>query len=183
VTYQIAMVTADWQAAVDEILAAGADEPDPHYGLRYPLAVAVWLARLGVHGDAALDNADSARRLAVAAGCVACGRDTDVAIAEVYARFDRLSDAREALARWDAVGRPSWLESEWQRRRAGVLMDMAETSGALDVAGLESAMTRLRDDAEAEGFAFNALWTELDMGRLLANTTGLRGGGGVPTRR
>ena len=168
VTYQIAMVTADWQAAVDGILAAGADEPDPHYGLRYPLAVAVWLARLGVHGDAALDNADSARRLAVAAGCVACGRDTDVAIAEVYARFDRLSDARDALARWDAVGRPSWLESEWQRRRAGVLMDMAETSGALDVAGLESAMTRLRDDAEAEGFAFNALWTELDMGRLLA---------------
>jgi len=47
-------------------------------------------------------------------------------------------------------------------------MDMAETSSALDVAGLESAMTRLRDDAEAEGFAFNALWTELDMGRLLA---------------
>ena len=55
----------------------GAEEPDPHYRLRYHLAAAVWLARLGVRGDEALDHADTARRLAAAAGCVACARDTD----------------------------------------------------------------------------------------------------------
>ena len=170
VTYQLAMFTSDWQAAADAILAAGAEEPDPHYGLRYPLAVAVWLARLGIRGDDATENADAARRLAVAAGCVACGRDTDVAIAEVYARFDRLADARGALARWDAVGRPSWLESEWERRRAGILVETAARSSDAnaDVGDLEAALTQVRDDAEADGFDLNALWTELDIGRLLA---------------
>ena len=170
VTYQLAMLTSDWRAAADAILAAGAEEPDPHYGLRYPLAVAVWLARLGIDADDAITHADTARRLAVAAGCVACGRDTDVAIAEVYARFDRIADARAAIARWDAVGRPSWLESEWQRRRAGILVDAATAVVPnADEGGLEAELTRLRDDAEAEGFALNALWTELDMGRLLTS--------------
>jgi DNA-binding CsgD family transcriptional regulator len=168
ITYQLAMLTSDWRSAADAILAAGAEEPDPHYGLRYPLAVAVWLARLGIDGDDAITHADTARRLAATAGCVACRRDTDVAIAEVYARFDRIADAKGALARWDAVGRPSWLESEWQRRRAGVLVDTAGASVAGDPERLESALTQLRDDADAEGFALNALWTELDMGRLLA---------------
>ena len=168
VTYQLAMVTSDWQGAADAILDAGADEPDPHYGLRYPLAVAVWLARLGIRGDEAIEHADAAGRLAAAAGCVACGRDTDVAIAEVYARFDRLDEARAALERWDAVGRPSWLECEWQRRRAGLMVDTAAGSSHGDAGTLESALTKVRDDAEAEGFALNALWTELDIGRLLA---------------
>jgi DNA-binding CsgD family transcriptional regulator len=93
-----------------------------------------------------------------------------VAIAEVYARFDRLADARGALARWDAVGRPSWLESEWERRRAGILVETAARSSDTnaDVGDLEAALTQVRDDAEADGFALNALWTELDIGRLLA---------------
>jgi DNA-binding CsgD family transcriptional regulator len=164
VTFQLTMITSDWQPGLDALLAAGAEEADPHYRLRYPLAAAVWLARLGIRGDEALDHAATARALAVSAGCVACGRDTDVAIAEVYARFDRLDDARDALARWDAVGRRSWVESEWQRRRAGILLDAA--GGMAD--GLEAALIRLRDDADSEGFGLNALWTELDMGRLLA---------------
>jgi DNA-binding CsgD family transcriptional regulator len=165
VTYQVAMLTSDWQPAIASILAEGAEEPDPHYGLRYPLAVAVWFARLGIRGDEAVGHADEARRLAVAAGCVACGRDTDLAIAEVFARFDRWADARAALDRWDAVGRRSWVESEWQRRRLAILVDV---EAAADGDGLEAVLTALRDDADREAFGLNALWAELDMGRLLA---------------
>ena len=165
VTFQLTMMTSDWQPGLDALLRVGGDETDPHYKLRYPLAAATWLARLGIRGDEALDHANEARALAVAAGCVACGRDTDVAIAEVFARFDRLDDAGTALGRWDAVDRRSWVESEWQRRRAGILLDAA-TGGIGD--GLGDALIRVRDDADNEGFGLNALWTELDMGRLLA---------------
>ena len=165
VTFQLTMITSDWQPGLDALLAGGAEESDPHYKLRYPLAAGVWLARLGIRGDQALAHADDARELAVAAGCVACARDTDAAIAEVFARFDRLDDAAEALARWDAVGRRSWVESEWERRRSGLLLDAA---GGHLTDGLEAALVQLRDDADSEGFGLNALWTELDMGRLLA---------------
>ncbi len=165
VTYQLQMMTSDWRDAVEAVLAAGAEEPDPHYRLRYHLAAAVWLARLGVRGDEALDHADTARRLAAAAGCVACARDTDVEVVEVFARFDRLADARDALARWDAVGRPSWLESEWYRKRAGILVAAAAQSPGLD---LPAALTDLREDADGQGLVLDALWTEMDTGRLLA---------------
>jgi DNA-binding CsgD family transcriptional regulator len=166
VTYQLAMLTSDWRAAVDGALATGAEEPDPHYGLRYHLAAAVWLARIGSHGDEALAHADRARELAVAAGCVACARDTDVEMVEVLARFGRLADARAALARWDAVGRPSWLESEWFRKRAGILVAAA----AGDDLDLETALTDLRHEAADQGLVMDALWTELDTGRLLGTT-------------
>ena len=100
-------------------------------------------------GEEAIGHADAARSLAIAARCVACGRDTDVSIAEVYARFDRLDDAREALDRWDAVGRPSWVEAEWQRRRAGVLLAAAAAAGGSDDVDvdIEASLTRLRDEA------------------------------------
>jgi DNA-binding CsgD family transcriptional regulator len=166
VPYLLGMMTSDWRAAVDGVIAAGAEEPDPHYGLRYHLAAAVWLARLGLHGDEALVHADTARNLAVAAGCVACARDTDVELVEVFARFGRLADARDALARWDAVGRPSWLESEWYRKRAGILVSAADGENI----DLPAALTDLRDDAEGQGLVLNALWTALDTGRLLASS-------------
>jgi DNA-binding CsgD family transcriptional regulator len=159
------MVTSDWQAAVAAVLAAAEEEPDPHYRLRNPLTVALWLARLGVDEDQALGHAKEARSLAAAARCVACGRDVEVGVAEVFARFGRLADARDALARWDAVGRPSWVEAEWLRRRAGVLVDAAADPDGADI---EAALTRLRDEADAQGLEFNALWTELDIGRVLA---------------
>ena len=41
VTYQLAMVTGDWRAAIGEVLAAAEEEPDPHYRLRHHLAVAL----------------------------------------------------------------------------------------------------------------------------------------------
>jgi DNA-binding CsgD family transcriptional regulator/tetratricopeptide (TPR) repeat protein len=167
VTYQLRMMTSDWRDAVEAVLAAGAEEPDPHYRLRYHLAAAVWLARLGVRGEEALDHASSARSLALAAGCVACARDTDVEVVEVLARFDRLPDARDALARWDAVGRRSWVESEWQRKRAGVLVAAAAGSADID---LKAALTELRDEAADQGLVLDALWTELDTGRLLASS-------------
>jgi DNA-binding CsgD family transcriptional regulator len=167
VTYLLGMMTSDWAAAVDQVLAAGADEPDPHYRLRYHLAAAVWLARLGVRAEDALGHADTALRLAAIAGCVACARDTDVEVAEVFARFDRLADARDALDRWDAVGRASWVESEWQRKRAGILVTAAAGSDDVD---LRTALTQLRDDAQRQGLVLDALWTELDMGRLLGPT-------------
>ena len=167
VKYQLSMARSDWRAAIAAILAAAEDEPDPHYRLRHHHVVAVWLARLGVGGEEALGHAGQARSLAAAAGCVGCGRDVEIGVAEVFIRFDRLPDARHALARWDSVGRRSWVEAEWLRRRAAVLL--AITSGSTDVeAG--AALTRLRQEADEAGLRFDAVWTELDMGRLLASS-------------
>ena len=166
VPYQVSMLTSDWQPGVDAILAAGADESDPHYRLRYPLAVALWFARLGIRGPEALSHADDAQRAAVAAGCVACGRDTDLGIAEVFARFGRPAEARDALARFDGVGRPSWVENEWQRRRLGILVEDAAGSSTR---GRAATLGSLHDEAERDGFHLNALWIELDTGRLLAD--------------
>jgi DNA-binding CsgD family transcriptional regulator len=167
VPHQLAMVTSDWQTAVAAVLAAAEEEPDPHYRLRNPLTVALWLARLGVDEDDALGHAEEARSLAAAARCVACGRDVEVGVAEVFVRFGRLADAREALARWDAVGRPSWVEAEWLRRRAGVLVDAAADPDGVDA---HAALRRLRDEADGQGLEFNALWTELDIGRVMSVT-------------
>ena len=166
VPYMLDMITSDWQSGVTAVLDSAKDEPDFHYRLRHPLTVAIWYARLGTAGDDAVGLAHEAHEMAVAAACVACGRDVDVGIAEVFARFGRLDDAHDALARWDAVGRPSWVEAEWLRRRAGLLVASAEGSKAIDA---EAALTRLRDEAVSQGLGLNGLWAELDMGRLLGS--------------
>jgi DNA-binding CsgD family transcriptional regulator/TPR repeat protein len=165
VKYQLAMATSDWRSAMTELLAAAEAEPDPHYRLVHHQIASVWLSRLGVGEEEALGHVAEARSLAAAAGCLACGRDVEVAVAEVFARFDRAADAHDALARWDSVGRRSWVEAEWLRRRIEVLVTITTRSADVDIG---AALTGLRDEADELGLGFDALWTELDMGRLLA---------------
>jgi DNA-binding CsgD family transcriptional regulator len=166
VKFQLGMATSDWRAALTELLDDAAAEPDPHYRMVHHQVAALWLARLGAGEEEALDHVREARSCAAAAGCLACGRDVEVAVAEVFTRCGRAADARDALARWDAVGRRSWVEAEWLRRRIGILLQIAEASADVDP---EIALTTLRDEADELGFGFDALWTELDIGRLLAS--------------
>jgi DNA-binding CsgD family transcriptional regulator len=166
VKYQLATVTGDWRAAIAAILAAAENEPDAHYRLVHHQLVAVWHARLGTGQDEALDHMRVARSLAASAGCPGCSRDVEAAAAEVFARFGRRAEALEALANWDSAGRRSYVESEWLRRRAGVLLAPA-ASGDVDPL---PALTALRDEADGLGLAFHALWTEIDLGRFLATT-------------
>ena len=165
VKYQLAMTTSDWRTGMAGLLTAAEAEPDPHYRLVHHQMAALWLARLGASEEEALGHVDEARSLAAAAGCLACGRDVEVAVAEVFARFDRAADASDALAKWDAVGRRSWVEAEWLRRRIGALVTIATGSADRDAGAV---LTGLRDEADTLGLGFDALWTDLDIGRLLA---------------
>jgi DNA-binding CsgD family transcriptional regulator len=167
VKYQVAMATSDWRQAVAAILAAAGDEPDPHYRFVHYQLAALWLARVGVDEDAAIGHVETARSLVAAAGCPGCGRDMELSAAEVFVRFGRRADGLEALAVWDAPRRRSYVEAEWLRRRVDVLLAVAD--GVEDGAA-PAALARLRDEADAAGLAFNAVWTELDLGRCLARS-------------
>jgi DNA-binding CsgD family transcriptional regulator len=167
VKFQLGMARSDWRTALTALLADAAGEPDPHYRMVHHQVAALWLARLGAAEDEALDHVREARSCAAAAGCLACGRDVEVAVAEVFTRYGRAADAGDALARWDSVGRPSWVEAEWLRRRIGTLLRTVEGSSDVDP---ETALTTLRDEADKLALGFDALWTELDIGRLLAST-------------
>jgi DNA-binding CsgD family transcriptional regulator len=167
VKFQLGMATADWRTAMADLLTDAEAEPDPHYRMVHHQLASLWLARLGAGEEESLDHAREARSLAAAASCVACGRDVEIAVAEVFARYDHIGDARDALSRWDAIGRRSWVEAEWLRRRIGLLLEIPERSAGLDA---ESALAAIRREADELGFGFDALWTDLDMGRLLAPT-------------
>ncbi len=164
VKYQLTMAMGDWREAITAILAAADDEPDPHYRMIHHELAALWLARIGVGEDDALVQIAEARALGALAGCPGCSRDAEVAAAEVFARFGRGAEAVEAMANWDAARRRSYVEAEWLRRRAGTLLSIA-TGSSDDV---ETALAGLRDEADGVGLGFNALWTELDLGRSLA---------------
>ena len=166
VKYQVAMATSDWREAIAAILSAAEGEPDPHYRFVHHQLAATWLARVGVDGSDAVRHTETARDLVAAAGCPGCGRDMEIAAAEIFARFGRREDAHQALANWDAANRRSYVEAEWLRRRVDALLAV---SGGIDDLGLV-AFEELRDAADTMGLAFHALWTELDLARSLARS-------------
>lgn len=164
--YLIAMATSDWRAGMEALLAAAEDEPDPHYRFVYHQVAAIWLSRVGVDEAEAERHTIIGRELVATAGCPGCGRDMELAAAEVFIRYGRRSDAAVALAAWDAANRRTYVEAEWMRRRLGVLLRVAD--------GLEpdpvAVMSGLRDEADAVGLAFHAVWTELDLARFVTPT-------------
>ncbi len=166
VKYQVAMATSDWRAAIAALLTAAEDEPDPHYRFVHHQLAATWLARVGVDEDDAIQETETARALVAAAGCPGCGRDMEIAAAEVYARFDRRAEARQALVNWDGAHRRTYVEAEWLRRRVDLLLAVRDGIGEDGLAGL----SELRDDADTMGLAFHALWTDVDLARSLARS-------------
>ncbi len=146
VKFQLAMATSDWRAAIAAILAAAEDEPDPHYRFVHHQLAATWLARVGVDEDDAIRHTETARSLVATAGCPGCGRDMEVAAAEVFARYGRRADALEALATWDAARRRTYVEAEWLRRRAGVLLTVSDGLDDDGRAALDRPAGRRRRD-------------------------------------
>ncbi len=167
VKYQVAMATSDWRAAIAAILVAAEDEPDPHYRFVHHQLAATWLARVGVDEDEAIGHTETARSLVALAGCPGCGRDMEMAAAEVFARFDRRADALGALANWDAAQRRSYVENEWLRRRVDALLVDGDGPEGGEAATL---LATLRDEADELGLAFHAVWTDLDLARSLARS-------------
>ena len=168
--------------------AAGAAEaePDPHYRLRPPSdGCAVGWHDSAPASEEALGHADEARSLAAAAGCARPAAEMSRSRSRRYSHASTdAADARDALAKWDSVGRRSWVEAEWLRRRIGGPPHDHHRVCRRDAGAV---LAGLRDEADALGLGFDALWTDLDMGRLLAPSDragvdrGLPAGGG--TRR
>ena len=95
-----------WRAAVDQLVAAAAEEPEPHYRLFPELEVAVALSRLDPRGgmDEVRSMVASALADAETAGCRRCATDTACRGAEALARVGDLAVARSLLEDWHRAG-------------------------------------------------------------------------------
>lgn len=142
-----------------------ASQVDPHFAIKIHQFVATWLARK----DGASQAGDIERALVAArasselAGCPRCGRELLVVSAEVLARIDRLDDARSELAAWEArYEGPDYAALALWRGRAQAAIAMG--GGAPEAASILADLAAAFDDA---GKLEDAIWTRLDLGRVL----------------
>jgi DNA-binding CsgD family transcriptional regulator len=138
------------------------DEPNEHQRIMLHGDRALWRARLD--GPAAIEHVveqvAEGQACADAVGCRRCAAELLLFSAEALARVDKRAEARDALARWDALGVRERLD-DILRLHADAL---AESDAGLRVDALEVALAA----AEGSPFGLAALWARLDLGRVLA---------------
>jgi DNA-binding CsgD family transcriptional regulator len=138
------------------------DEPNEHQRIMLHGDLALWYARLDGPPAAAsaLDEISKGQACASAVGCKRCTAELLLFLAEALARIGEHEQAREALARWDAL-RVREVLDDLLRLHAGAL---AEVDAPARAAALEEALAA----SEGSAFGLAALWIRLDLGRELA---------------
>jgi len=89
---------------------------------------------------------------------------TRLVAGEVLVRIGHVAEAREALADWDANHTPIMAWEPLRRRAAGALVCWRSGEFEPAVAELQAVQTGF----EHEGMALEAVWTQIDLGRVLA---------------
>jgi len=143
-------------------------ELDPHFRSRIRQNLAAWQARFGGAQRAAEVEAElaSAQADSALARCPRCAAELALTAAELYARIGRTEDARRELAAADADAMGGGYPLRDVRRgRAEVAIAVAEEAPARAAAALEAFGALV----ESEGLREELVWTELDLGRVLAN--------------
>jgi DNA-binding CsgD family transcriptional regulator len=162
----VALVRERWRPAVQAFEAAIAAIPGPHARMAPRLILGTWRAR--VEGERAAAEVVADYRAAVddatAADCQRCRNATLLAGAEVLARVGRPVEARAYLSEWDVVHPVPVGMEETDRQRAGAVLE-AQYGDPVDALAL---LRELEAKEERGGFAIEALWTRLDIGRTLA---------------
>lgn len=163
----ISLYRGNWRAGLEALEREAAAEPISRLRINFHYEYTHWLARIGGLSE---KNAVLAR-LAEAAALTA-GDDHPIhadpfrlARAESLARIGCDDDAREALLDWDRYHVPTL--GPWQRlRRDAVEALLLQRGGqiAAAIAALERIVARFVED----GMALEAVWTQLDLGRALA---------------
>jgi DNA-binding CsgD family transcriptional regulator len=139
------------------------EEPNEHQRIMLHADLALWYGRLDGPAAAAsvLEQLSKGRACADAVGCQRCTADLLLFSAEALARIDEQERARQALSRWDALGRCPDALDEFLRLHAGSL---AEVDAGARAAALESALGA----AESSAYGLVSLWIRLDLGHELA---------------
>lgn len=164
---EIEVSLGGWSAARPALEDLVAAEREPHFRLQIRLVLGQWAARLGAPREAAFAGAAllAAADDADAAGCARCASEVAVRAAEGLARLGRSSEARGLLDRWDAEhDAPPVGQVAFWRLRAEALI-AADRDAASAVAALEA----VRDRAHAMGAGLEEVWSDLDLGRSLAD--------------
>jgi DNA-binding CsgD family transcriptional regulator len=138
------------------------DEPNEHQRIMLHGDRALWYARLDGPTAAAsvLEEISNGQACADAVGCKRCAAELLLFAAEALARTGQQEQAREMLARWDALGVREVLD-DLLRLHAGAL---ASVDPQARVGALKPTLATAEDSA----FDLAALWIRLDLGRELA---------------
>jgi DNA-binding CsgD family transcriptional regulator len=161
----IALYRGNWRAGLEALERAAAAEPSARLRINFHYEYVHWLARIGgaAEKDAVL------ARLAEAAGLTATdpthAAHFRLARAECLARVGCDDNAREALLEWDQQHVPALGPWQGLRRDAvGALLLLRSGQLAAAIAELE----RIVACFDEGGMALEAVWTQLDLGRAMA---------------
>jgi DNA-binding CsgD family transcriptional regulator len=163
---QIDIARGDRVSGIAKLRTMVDDEPDPHFRIGLHQALASWLARLDGHraAEEVAARAKAARADAAAARCDRCTCELLLAGVDALARVGVVHEAALWLA--DAVGTHAAGRSslqQWRRARARASLAFAARQPDA-LALLENA----KSVADELGLGLEAIWTRLDLGRLLA---------------
>jgi DNA-binding CsgD family transcriptional regulator len=161
----LALYRGTFDEGLRELEREAAAEPLDVRRVNYDLERAHWCARArgealaeeALAGLAAIEPYLESSRSPVLAGT------TRLVAGEVLVRIGRIAEAREALADWDANYTPSMPWEPLRRRAAGALVSWRSGDPESAVAELQEVQTGF----EQEEMALEAVWTEIDLGRVL----------------
>ena len=148
-----------------ERLREDAVRADPHFALATHQLVAEWLARRdGARRRVEVEQALGAAWAASAiARCPRCERNLEVVGAELLARIGRVDEARAALASWETEysGPPYPARTFWAARtKAAIEAAAGDLEAGASLLALAAAF-------DAAGRVEEAIWTRIDLGRVL----------------
>jgi DNA-binding NarL/FixJ family response regulator len=164
----IALYRGNWRAGLATLEREGAAEPIPRLRVAYHYEYTHWLARVGgmAEKDAVLARLAEAAALPASAERSIHVDRFALPRAEMLARVGCDADARKELYDWDRSQVPTL--GPWQRlRRQAVDALLLQRAGqtAAAIAELERIAARFADGR----MALEAIWTQLDLGRALAD--------------
>ena len=157
---------SDWRQTAGSLAERVGPMKSAHEAQTVHQTLGRWLARLGGQSQeaTALQHVTEGRRLAHVAGCPRCRLENELVVAETFLRLGRPSEARAALAGWDRERPSPNPQDAFERKRIGALL---ETTGGPAHASAE-ALAAVLDEADRQDRRFQALWTRLDLARVLA---------------
>jgi len=163
---EISFHRGDWRSAVAGLLEQ-AQEMSTHERIQLYQDGALWLALVGgteFEPEASSWLAD-ARACAEDAACPRCGTELRLAAAEVLARTGHFDDAAQSLAEWEQLQKNPQPRDHVIRQRVEALLQGQAGNGAA-AAALEAAI----EEGERLALILDALWTRIDLGRILRDS-------------
>lgn len=141
------------------------EEVDAHFRIGLQQALAMWLARLDAARSAeeVVVRLEAARGDAAVARCHRCASELMLVGVDALARVGAVDEAAAWLENPDAGERGQSLLQQWRWARARASLAVAvRHPDALELLTYTSSV------ADSVGLGLEAIWTRLDLGRLLA---------------